>query len=591
MKKKILIGSIIAAVILVLVSFTSVVGFQTVQTSQNKPIKERNNQKELWFQTISDLANHKEIQQIIHKSPMLNENSFFKDAKLTKPITKQQLRHMYFIGLILSKIISKSRIQSMIQPHQLITPEMQQKIDAVIENDAILKEEITQLSNSDCECDNPETTEWGFPMICTAILSMMGVASIPWVMLMIIGMIPPNALDEMLELLFLMLSPFLILWELFNCSLPEVNHPFPSNETPADGEQNVSLDLTELSFQLTDEDTGLLGLMSYKVTTSPNIGEGEDTLVRSGTYTVPVQGLKERTNYKWELLLYAGDFEVTPMSHRYTFTTESFTPIISNPSPLDNAEFLPLNTSNISFDLVEPQHELMNWTVETQPDIGSGDETGVINGRYTVPISGLDYFTTYNWFVNVTDGTHWSNETFSFRTTTENTVVIEPTDDATISDPDDNVNFGTSEALRLRSIGGGWDLEALIKFNLSSIPSNVTIVIAGLKAFYYRYERDDPKRNEVNLYRNKNDWDEETVTWNNKPSHVTEPSTFARIPEMINNWIFWNVTGDAQMFYNNSTINYGWTIQDMSGTWQNEEPYFRSKEYIEYHPHLIIGYE
>ena len=204
---------------------------------------------------------------------------------------------------------------------------------------------------------------------------------------------------------------------------------------------------------------------------------------------------------------------------------------------------------------------------------------------------GLDYFTTYNWFVNVTDGTHWSNETFSFRTTTENTVVIEPTDDATISDPDDNVNFGTSEALRLRSIGGGWDLEALIKFNLTSIPSNVTIVIAGLKAFYYRYEEDDPKRNKVNLYRNKKDWDEETVTWNNKPSHVTEPSTFARIPEMINNWIFWNVTGDAQMFYNNSTINYGWTIQDMSGTWQNEEPYFRSKEYIEYHPHLIIGYE
>jgi hypothetical protein len=60
---------------------------------------------------------------------------------------------------------------------------------------------------------------------------------------------------------------------------------------------------------------------------------------------------------------------------------------------------------------------------------------------------------------------------------------------------------------------------------------------------------------------------------------------------MINNWIFWNVTGDAQMFYNNSTINYGWTIQDMSGYYQNEEPYFRSKEYIEYHPHLIIGYE
>jgi len=68
--KKPLIGvSILAVVILLLGSLVNVVGYQTVQTSQNNLIKEKNNQKELLFQTILDLANNKEIQQIIHKSP------------------------------------------------------------------------------------------------------------------------------------------------------------------------------------------------------------------------------------------------------------------------------------------------------------------------------------------------------------------------------------------------------------------------------------------------------------------------------------------------------------------------------------------
>jgi len=62
--KKPLIGvSILAVVILLLGSLVNVVGYQTVQTSQNNLIKEKNNQKELLFQTILDLANNKEIQQ------------------------------------------------------------------------------------------------------------------------------------------------------------------------------------------------------------------------------------------------------------------------------------------------------------------------------------------------------------------------------------------------------------------------------------------------------------------------------------------------------------------------------------------------
>lgn len=590
-KKPLIVFSILAVFLLILSSLVNVVGYQTVQTYQNNLIKERNNTKEVLFQTILDIANKKEIQQIIQKSPLINANTLYKYSKLLKSTTKQQIKKMYFIGQFFSKIISKSRIQSMIQKHSLITPEMQKKIDSIIENDPILNEEITQLSGSDCGCDNSETFQWGFPIICTMLLVMMGILFIPWMMLMIFFMIPPGALDEMIDLLILILSPVLILWERFNCSLPEVNHPFPSNPSPADGEQNVSLDLTEISFQLTDKDKGLRGLMSYKVTTNPDIGSGSATLVPSGRYTIPVHGLKERTEYNWELLLYEGGFGVTPISHKYKFKTEAFTPLILNPSPLDNSEFLPINISNVSFNLEDPQHDLMDWTVETQPDIGSGTGTGVTNGRYTVPISGLDYFTKYTWFVYVTDGTYSANKTFSFRTTTENTVVLEPTDDAEISERNPNDNSGTSGSIRLRAISG-WRLDGLIKFNLSAVPSNVTIQYVGLQAFYHDNKDGNPRGNQLNLYRITNDWDEENVTWNTQPSSITEPSSFAIIPPTINNWVFWNVTGDTLMFYNSSTPNYGWRIRDMDSGWDNNDiSYYRSKDYIEYHPLLIIGYE
>ena len=109
MDKKPLIGvSILAVVLLVLGSLSNVVGYQSVQTSQQNVIKERINQRELLFQTIVDIANNKEIQRIILKSQM--SRGIFPTSELPV-ITKNQIRQIYFIGLILSKCISKTRMQ------------------------------------------------------------------------------------------------------------------------------------------------------------------------------------------------------------------------------------------------------------------------------------------------------------------------------------------------------------------------------------------------------------------------------------------------------------------------------------------------
>jgi hypothetical protein len=87
-KKPLIVVSICAVVLLVLGSLSNVVGYQTVQSSNQSVIKERINQKELLFQTICDIANNKEIQRDIRKSHINRNGIFNADSKLkTKIIT------------------------------------------------------------------------------------------------------------------------------------------------------------------------------------------------------------------------------------------------------------------------------------------------------------------------------------------------------------------------------------------------------------------------------------------------------------------------------------------------------------------------
>jgi hypothetical protein len=156
--------SILAVILLTLTSISNVVGYQSVQTSQQNIIKERINQRELLFQTIIDIANNKEIQRIILKAQM--SRGIFPTSEIPV-ITKTQIRQMYFLGLILSKVISKLRIQSMIGKYQFNNQEMQKEISAVIEKNTLLNVEITQLKDSECNCENENTNiSWHFPVIC-----------------------------------------------------------------------------------------------------------------------------------------------------------------------------------------------------------------------------------------------------------------------------------------------------------------------------------------------------------------------------------------------------------------------------------------
>jgi len=174
--KKCLVVSVILLFIGVTIAPT--INFNTVKASQQNVIKERINQRELLFQTIVDIANNKEIQRIIIKSQM--SRGIFPTSEFPV-VTKNQLKMRYFLGLILSKVVSKSRMQSMVQQYQLLNPITQEEMNGVIEKDVTLKNEITQLQNSDCNCGNKTDEEKISKMEVAYYKIICGILFILWV--------------------------------------------------------------------------------------------------------------------------------------------------------------------------------------------------------------------------------------------------------------------------------------------------------------------------------------------------------------------------------------------------------------------------
>ncbi len=101
---------------------------------------------------------------------------------------------------------------------------------------------------------------------------------------------------------------------------------------------------------------------------------------------------------------------------RCMIQTESQAPKIVSIDPLDSSTQVTITKTKISFTIEDPQGDLMNFSVETVPNIGSDNQFEVNNGSYFVDINELAYSKMYTWYLNVTDGIHWTNETFIFQT-------------------------------------------------------------------------------------------------------------------------------------------------------------------------------
>ncbi len=170
-----------------------------------------------------------------------------------------------------------------------------------------------------------------------------------------------------------------------------------------------------------------------------------------------------------------------------------------------------------------------------------------------------------------------------------------PTDDAYILHRSGytNVNRGGFEIMEVENYYGAsgiWGEDTLIKFDISSVPSNTKIISAKLNLYYHTYQTNNPAGRDLNIYRINSDWDELTVTWDTKPAYAGSPTSFAEVPSTTGVWMSWDVTNDVQDFVDGININYGWKISDDTywGTVNIPVTSFRTKEYGDYIPYLEI---
>jgi hypothetical protein len=188
MQKSPLIGiSITAVILLVLSSLTNVIGYQVVQSSNQKIIKDEVEQTELLFQTILNILNNKKIQKIIQNSelkgglerypqtpgvkllfinPIIHINILL---SLSPVFTKSYLKYTYNIGVRLSRTFSTLKIHSMVERFRVNSQEIQKEIATVIEKNDALNKEIKQLLDLPCNCEKDKTANWSFPVLCTIL--------------------------------------------------------------------------------------------------------------------------------------------------------------------------------------------------------------------------------------------------------------------------------------------------------------------------------------------------------------------------------------------------------------------------------------
>ena len=179
------------------------------------------------------------------------------------------------------------------------------------------------------------------------------------------------------------------------------------------------------------------------------------------------------------------------------------------------------------------------------------------------------------------------------------TLTYNPTDDTYVNQNQVNGGYkscGLENNMIVRSRYGGssWQffgINALIRFNLSSLPQSIAIADAELYFYYYDYMDNNPKNRNLSVYRLNSDWDENDTMLKTQPKNAGRITANSTVPPTFG-WMCWNVTDDIQDYVNNRWNNYGWQITDegMWGTVNIPTPLFYSKESSTKKPYLKVEY-
>lgn len=149
------------------------------------------------------------------------------------------------------------------------------------------------------------------------------------------------------------------------------------------------------------------------------------------------------------------------------------------------------------------------------------------------------------------------------------TTYLYPTDDAYVKENKPDNNYGDETSLKVWRSGNNRE-RVYIQFNLSSLPSGITISSATLEL--YRY--DGGSSTTIGTYMVSTSWDEATITWNNAPTIDDMIDSIS--VDSLDGYKNWTVTSVASAAYLGSGIlNMALKATSETG---NYHQYFRSKE-------------
>jgi hypothetical protein len=132
-------------------------------------------------------------------------------------------------------------------------------------------------------------------------------------------------------------------------------------------------------------------------------------------------GLTEGSDYYYQAWSYNETdnlYSTTNASDSAT-TDENQAPVQSNEDPTDDSGNIDKSYSQVSIDINDAEGDSFDYTIEGEY-LTNTDVAGATNGTFTASLSTpLPYDTDIVWYVNVTDGTDWTNATYNFTVRSE----------------------------------------------------------------------------------------------------------------------------------------------------------------------------
>ena len=161
MNKKILIGSILAVVLLTLVSFSSVVGYSSVKSNPSNTIItdewDFEYCKDYLFETLVEISNNEDVNDLINSNNQnlfpsnSNHRTLFPFRKNTNKLSVEHLDLLYKMGSMIIDRLGEDKVAEIMETRSIDKPEFADELDTIIMNDDELADRIYTLNRMNGE--------------------------------------------------------------------------------------------------------------------------------------------------------------------------------------------------------------------------------------------------------------------------------------------------------------------------------------------------------------------------------------------------------------------------------------------------------